>query len=75
MGGKPVYALNGFGPCSGSANAIREDVEKKADAWETIRDGSCRHFSILSAEVDLMPQTYSIALKLTSGPLHGTVAA
>ena len=32
VGGEPVYALNRFGPCSGSANAIREDVKTRAEA-------------------------------------------
>ena len=34
VGGEPVYALNRFGPCSGSANEIREDVKRRAEALE-----------------------------------------
>ena len=34
VGGEPVYALNRFGPCSGSAKAIREDVKRRAEDLE-----------------------------------------
>lgn len=34
VGGEPVYALNRFGPFSGSAYAIREDVKRRAETSE-----------------------------------------
>jgi hypothetical protein len=34
IGGEPVYALNRFGPFSGSAKSIREDVKRRAETLE-----------------------------------------